>query len=294
MIYSNLIMQKINICLISDIKDLREIILIFPDIIKIKSYIGFTEEKIDLFVFNGDLIRDGASTFDCKDCIGYEKDLNIKEYVEKFYELLYMASKIAPVFVIKGNHDTAHYENAYDIDKINNIPNCFEISSKIIEFKGYIFLGLSYFDSLYLKNLKELIKKYKNNLDFIISHNQSKRDIILTEFNVKQFIIKGHCCSHIHTIKNTLFIPSDTPYATLIRFGSYINFENNFNLEIQSLYGNGCNIGSTLADTLSTDNKSLYGDGCNIGGKYFFKRFNYKTIFYREKKKEGHYESFYC
>ncbi|MFW5704946.1 MAG: hypothetical protein ACOCXG_03810 [Nanoarchaeota archaeon] len=142
-------------------------------------------------------------------------------YVEKFYRFLELASKKAKVFVIQGNHD--EYKE-YNIKRINSIPNCEEISGKCVKFNKYTFLGLNYWDSHYLNKLNPIIYKFKNKVDFLITHNEHRRDEVLLEFNPKQFIIKGHSCHNLQKIKNVLFVPSDKGEFTIIKYVDEIRF----------------------------------------------------------------------
>lgn len=59
-------------------------------------------------------------------------------HVEKFYAFLEYAGKRSTVLVIKGDHDD-DFVGAYDVDRINKIPGCQEISGKTQRAQGELF-----------------------------------------------------------------------------------------------------------------------------------------------------------
>lgn len=130
-------------------------ILVLSDNIE---WIGYEEliDKVlpDLVVLAGDLTCDaGVRT----------------QHLDKFYYFLRHAGNKSKVVVIKGNHDWKFWGD-YVPEKIDQIPGCREISGKIIEIGGLLFLGLGYNDTYYLRILKPIISRFREKVDVVIMH----------------------------------------------------------------------------------------------------------------------------
>jgi hypothetical protein len=127
-----------------------------------------------------------------------------KIHVDKFYNFLMYAGKKSKVLIVKGNHDE-DFEGDYVSEKINRISGCKEISGKIIDIKGFHFLGLGFNETHYLRVLKPIIEKFKGNVDVVIAHCEQNRTPLLSLLKPK-IIIRGH--SGIGK-----YLVSDTPSA---------------------------------------------------------------------------------
>jgi predicted phosphodiesterase len=152
-------------------------ILVFSDIHAWSGYEKVLDRiKPDVLVLAGDLIGCGSARYWSSKNPEIEKKL----HVEKFYQFLKYAGEKSPVLVVKGNHDWDS-EGNYDLDKINEIPECEEISGKVTSIEDLHFLGLEYDDTWYLRRLKPLIEKYKKAVDVVIMHGSRIRLVSLLE-----------------------------------------------------------------------------------------------------------------
>lgn len=141
-----------------------------------------------------------------------------KKHIKKFYEALELASKKCEhALIIRGNHDEyEEFPEEYDINKINSIQNCIEISGKMFQFSGIKFLGLSYTNCHYLKQLRPLIQGDKP--DIVIAHPEHRRLVTIAEYKPK-LVIHGHCGIGYEQINGIDFIGlSVFPTYSIIKF----------------------------------------------------------------------------
>jgi Icc-related predicted phosphoesterase len=111
-------------------------------------------------------------------------------HVKKFYKFLKHAGKKSPVLVVKGNHDD-DFDDAYNVEKIEKIKGCHELSGKSLTIRGIRFLGLGYTQSYYLRKLRPLIEEYKKKVDVTIVHCDWSRTPLLSSLEAK-LMIRGH------------------------------------------------------------------------------------------------------
>jgi len=167
------------------------------------SYKGFIEifdqNKPDLLLLAGDLTSDGRAEFwgpevvewvDGKFVVTPELKLRKTTHVEKFYGVLKHASRNSKVFVVKGDHDD-DFEGDYDVERINSIKNCHEISGKLVTFRNIRILGLGYYETHYLRTLRPLIEKMKDKIDVVLTHAEQRRLPLITQIR-PELIIRGH------------------------------------------------------------------------------------------------------
>jgi len=195
-------------------------ILAFSDVIEWKGYKELINKtKPDVICLAGDLVSDGFARFwykaleqipsyqeeikklgnnledswkieeKYKNTEEYRKNLKRLEKIhsDKFYEFIKFAGKRSKVLVVKGDHDEKYYSR----EKINNIPGCREISGECVEIEGLYFLGLGYNETHYLRVLKQLIEKFKEKVDIVVTHCEQNRMPFVSLLKPK-IIIRGH------------------------------------------------------------------------------------------------------
>ncbi len=111
-------------------------------------------------------------------------------HVDKFYQFLKYAGKKSKILVVKGDHDE-DFKGDYIPKKINKIFGCKEISGKIIEIKGFHFLGLGFNETHYIRTLKPIIEEFKRKVDVIITHCEQNKIPTVSLLEPK-IIIRGH------------------------------------------------------------------------------------------------------
>jgi hypothetical protein len=113
-----------------------------------------------------------------------------KIHVDRFYRFLKYAGKRAFVVVIKGDHDD-DFPGDYDLDRINSIPGCREISGQTLEAKGAFFLGVSYQETAYRRIARALLARFPQRGGIAISHARQRNVRLLAELRPR-LIIRGH------------------------------------------------------------------------------------------------------
>jgi len=111
-------------------------------------------------------------------------------HLEPFYDFLRFAGRRATVFVVKGDHDD-DFPGDYDIDRINSMRGCTEISGRVAEEYGLRFLGLGFKETHYKRVLRDLVARFKGTVDVIVAHSEQSRLPILSEFQPR-LIARGH------------------------------------------------------------------------------------------------------
>ena len=147
----------------------------------------------------------------------FDKNRNTLHTI-RFYDFLKHAGKKSTVLVVKGNHDD-DFKGDYETSKINEIEGCIEISGKLVEIDNIFFLGLGFDETHYLKKLKPLIEKHKNNVDIIITHAEQNKISLLSSLN-SQLIIRGHFGSGKYLVNQTLAVFTSRAYYSIIQFDS--------------------------------------------------------------------------
>jgi predicted phosphodiesterase len=161
-------------------------ILAFSDVIKWEGYEEIVDEiKPSIICLAGDLTSDGFAEF------WRSPFTSIKSHVDGFYKFLRYAGRKARVLIVKGDHDD-DVAGAYDVEKINAIEGCEEISQwKIVNIYGLNFLGLGANETHNLRTpsaprLKDFRKKVK--VDIVVMHGEN---IHLVSLLKPKIIIKG-------------------------------------------------------------------------------------------------------
>jgi len=111
-------------------------------------------------------------------------------HVEPFYSFLRFAGRRATVFVVKGDHDD-DFPGDYDVDRINSLRGCAEISGKAIEAHGLRLLGLGFNETHYKRVLRDLVARFAGAVDILVAHSEQPRVPILAEFRPR-LIARGH------------------------------------------------------------------------------------------------------
>lgn len=170
-------------------------ILAFSDVVKwSKGYEALVDWlRPNIIALAGDLAFDGFAPFYWKESLsdeipkGNDFERFRKVHVNRFYHFLAYAGRKSKVLLVRGNHDD-EFEGDYSLQKINEIPGCIEISSKIIELDGYSFLGLGYNDTHNSKKLKRMGKELTGKVDIVLMHGENIRLVSLLK---PKIIIKG-------------------------------------------------------------------------------------------------------
>jgi len=121
-------------------------------------------------------------------------------HVEKFYYFLGYAGRRSRVLVVRGDHDY-DFEGDYDVNRINSIPGCSEISGKLVEVGGMRFLGLGFEETHYRRKLREIVAMYRGRVDVVVAHSELSRTPIIAELKPK-LIIGGHFLSGKYLVSN--------------------------------------------------------------------------------------------
>lgn len=137
-------------------------------------------------------------------------------HVDKFYDFLRRAGRQAPVLVVKGDHDDA-FEGDYDAERINATPGCVEISGTRYEVSGTVFLGLSFMESHYRTKLKELMARFRDRIDILVSHAEQANTPLLGEFGAK-LLIRGHFGTGKYLVLTTLAVFTADAHHTVVEF----------------------------------------------------------------------------
>ena len=140
----------------------------------------------------------------------YRKTKFHKIMVKEFYKFLRHISRSSKVFLVKGNHDD-DFGRGYDVDRINSIKNCYEISGRLVTFHDIRILGLGYYETHYLRTLRPLIEKMKGNVDIVLAHVEEKRLTLISKICPK-FILRGHFGLNISIVGRTPIIPCICSY----------------------------------------------------------------------------------
>ncbi|ADM27551.1 metallophosphoesterase [Ignisphaera aggregans DSM 17230] len=121
-------------------------------------------------------------------------------HVEKFYHFLEYAGRRSRVLVVRGDHDY-DFEGDYDVNRINGIPGCSEISGRFVEIGGMRFLGLGFEETHYRQKLREIVAMYRGRVDVVVAHSELSRIPIIAELKPK-LIIGGHFLSGKYLVNN--------------------------------------------------------------------------------------------
>jgi predicted phosphodiesterase len=124
-----------------------------------------------------------------------KKYMNTQEYlhlknvkhVNRFYSFLHYTGAKCRVLVVKGDHDD-DFKGDYDVEKINSIPGCAEISARLIELNGVRFLGISAEDAYSLRRLLKLYGCFRGQVDIAVMHGKNVKAVSMI---MPRLIIKG-------------------------------------------------------------------------------------------------------
>ena len=108
-------------------------------------------------------------------------------HVDKFYSFLSYAGARSKVLLVKGDHDD-DFKGDYDVERINSIPGCSEISDKLVEVKGFRFLGVSAKDAHNQRKLQRFSKNLRGQVDVVLMHGENVK---LVSMISPMLIIKG-------------------------------------------------------------------------------------------------------
>lgn len=138
----------------------------------------------------------------------------VHKHVDSFYSFLsYTGEKTGNVYVVKGNHD--NYGDYYEVDKINNIRGCQEISGKMIELDDFNLLGLGYEETHYLRKLRPLLETYSSGVDLVLTHSEEKRVKLIASLN-PLLVFRGHYRIGKYKVNGIDFVSSIFPsYVTV-------------------------------------------------------------------------------
>jgi len=113
-----------------------------------------------------------------------------KIHVDRFYRFLKYAGRKACVLVIKGDHDD-DFPGDYDLQRINGIPGCHEISGQTFKAEGAFFLGVSHHETAYRTIARSLLERFPQRGGIVISHARQRNVRLLGELRPR-LIIRGH------------------------------------------------------------------------------------------------------
>ena len=111
-------------------------------------------------------------------------------HVDKFYDFLRYAGRKCQVVVVKGDHDD-DFPGDYEPQRIDEIPNCREISGKTFTFGEWTFLGLGFQQAGYRRTLRSIIADFKGRAGIVIAHAPQKNVCLITELRPR-LLIRGH------------------------------------------------------------------------------------------------------
>lgn len=111
-------------------------------------------------------------------------------HVDKFYAFLKYAGKQAIVLVVKGDHDD-DFPGTYDVNRINRIPGCHEISGSAYSAHDELFLGVSYQCIGYRTISKSLLDQFPQRRGIVVAHARERNVGLLADLAPK-LIIRGH------------------------------------------------------------------------------------------------------
>ncbi len=111
-------------------------------------------------------------------------------HVEKFYDFLEHAGRKANVLVVKGDHDD-DFAGDYDVERIDAIPGCQEISGKIATCGEWTVLELGFDQAGYRRALRRLIAEFKGRVRIVIAHAPQENARLLAEFQPR-LLNRGH------------------------------------------------------------------------------------------------------
>ncbi len=111
-------------------------------------------------------------------------------HVDKFYDFLRYAGGKCQVVIVKGDHDD-DFPGDYEPQRIDEIPNCREISGKTFTFGEWTFLGLGFQQAGYRRTLRSIIADFKGRVGIVIAHAPQKNVRLITELRPR-LLIRGH------------------------------------------------------------------------------------------------------
>ncbi|MEK6954843.1 MAG: metallophosphoesterase [Candidatus Micrarchaeota archaeon] len=182
---------------------------------------GVTLSKTGSYCLNGNNFSVWADALDSLED-KYEASSEFEKirktiHTDKFYDFLRYAGKKSSVIVVKGDHDE-DFKNEYNLELINSIRKCAEISGKLLNIDGMNFLGLGFNETHYFRVLRPLVKKYQNKVDVLVTHAEQERMPILSQFSPK-LIIRGHFGSGKYYVNNIPSVFTADAYYSTINIG---------------------------------------------------------------------------
>jgi len=138
-------------------------------------------------------------------------------HVDRFYEALNYAGKSCDkVFVVKGDHDE-DFQGDYDIERINAITNCVEISGKLKKHGQLVFLGLGYCQTHYLRNLRTLVETTESRVDVVLTHAELRRVPLIAKIKPK-IVFRGHSGSGKYEVEDVHTVSASFPSYVTVDF----------------------------------------------------------------------------
>jgi predicted phosphodiesterase len=128
------------------------------------------------------------------------------------YAFLKAAGRTSKVLVVAGNHDEC--ASTYDSDKINRLPNCEEISDRLVEAAGFRFFGLPYSSAMDDARLAKLMPELRQS-HVLITHAPLSR---LPKYCWRgpKVIIQGHHGYGVYFTRPILTVFTDGVLSALI------------------------------------------------------------------------------
>ncbi len=132
--------------------------------------------------------------------------------------LNYINMKEIQCFFIQGNHDIKSYDKL--VERVKSLEYIKDITDKMIEWRGKLFLGLSHAFTYSLKNCRNIKNLYPEKIDFILGHVLEQRRIWLFDLDA-EFIFSGHFGNSITCIENKFLIAIDwsSSYYFILDYG---------------------------------------------------------------------------
>lgn len=156
------------------------------------------KENIDLVLIAGDVMGDVSADY----------------YSGVFIWLLnYFEEKGIYCYFVAGNHDVdICYKEI--VSSIANYKFIKEISGQLINHNNLKILGLSYFHTENISQLKSIISE-KKTIDILLCHSQNKRIPFLFDFKTK-YIVTGHYDLIFGNISNQIIIAINMGFLAII------------------------------------------------------------------------------
>jgi hypothetical protein len=94
-------------------------------------------------------------------------------HVDRFYRFLKRVGSVAQVLVVKGDHDD-DFPGDYQLERINAIAGCTEISGKTCAIGGWTFLGLGFDQAALRRPLRAMIAQFRGKAEIVVAHAPQK------------------------------------------------------------------------------------------------------------------------